>query len=60
VYTAEVQAPASGYEVMFAELAFGEGDARYTLSTNVRVIDSTGRPPEFSAALDGDAGVCPR
>jgi PhoPQ-activated pathogenicity-related protein len=60
VYVADVPAPDAGYKVAFAELAFGEGDARYTLSTNVRVIDSTGRPPAFSAALDGDPGVCPR
>jgi PhoPQ-activated pathogenicity-related protein len=59
VYVADVPAPDAGYKVAFAELAFGDGEARYTLSTNVRVVDSTGKPPEFAAALDGTAGVCP-
>jgi PhoPQ-activated pathogenicity-related protein len=60
VYVASVPAPDAGFKVAFGELAFGEGESRYMLSTNVRVIDATGRPPAFSAALDGQAGVCPR
>ncbi len=58
-YVATVAPPEAGYEAVFAEAAFGEGSAEYTLSTNVRVIDTSGRPPAFSAAVDGTPGVCP-
>jgi PhoPQ-activated pathogenicity-related protein len=59
VYVARAAAPESGFKAVFGEVAFGQGEARYTLSTNLRVIDTSGRPPAFSAAVDGDAGVCP-
>lgn len=59
VYVARVEPPDSGFEAVFAELAFGEGTERYRLSTNLRVIDSSGRPPAVSASVDGTAGVCP-
>jgi PhoPQ-activated pathogenicity-related protein len=59
VYVAQVHAPEAGYEAAFAEVAFGEGEARYTLSTNVRVMNSTGAVPAVSAAVDGNPGICP-
>ncbi|HEX5421365.1 MAG TPA: PhoPQ-activated protein PqaA family protein [Gammaproteobacteria bacterium] len=60
VYEARLEPPASGYEAVFAELTFAGGGGPYTLSTNVRIIDSSGRPPAFSAAVDGVQGVCSR
>ncbi len=56
----ELQWPTTGYGALFAEAAFGEGAARYTLSTNLRVTDSTGRAPSPLTAIPGERGVCPR
>jgi PhoPQ-activated pathogenicity-related protein len=54
----EVRSPSSGYKAVFAEAQFGDEDTGYMLSTNVRVIDSSGRPPSPVAVTEG-FGDCP-
>lgn len=59
VFVFELAPPAEGFKAVFAESLFGEGDERYTLSTNLRVIDSAGRPASDATAIAGTPGVCP-
>ncbi len=40
VYTIELTRPASGYAAVFGEAEFGQGDAAFTLSTNLHVFGS--------------------
>ena len=56
-YTIELTRPASGYSAVFGELAFGQGDAAFTLSTNLRVLESLDNAGlSLSALASGD--VC--
>ncbi|MBN1240545.1 MAG: hypothetical protein JXB36_18730, partial [Gammaproteobacteria bacterium] len=54
----DVAAPESGFRAVFAEALLGQDDERYLLSTNLRVIDASGRPPFPDTVVDGSAGVC--
>lgn len=48
-----------GFRAVFAESIFGEGDAQYSLSTNVRIVAAAGEVPDSAASIDGTPGVCP-
>lgn len=60
VFVFDLPKPASGYAAVFAESYFGQGDARYPLSTNVRLTNPSGQPPSDATAIGGQRGVCPR
>ena len=60
VFVYDLRYPTTGYRAAFAEVAFGDGDARYTLSTNLRISDPSGRAPSPLTAIRGTRGVCPR
>jgi PhoPQ-activated pathogenicity-related protein len=54
----DIDAPQSGFKAVFAEALLDNGDDRYLLSTNVRVIDASGRPPFPATAVHGKDGAC--
>jgi PhoPQ-activated pathogenicity-related protein len=58
VHAVTVPSPSSGFKAVFAEARFGDEDDGYTLSTNVRVIDSSGGTPSPVAVTKG-LGDCP-
>lgn len=60
IFVFDLPKPASGYAAVFAESFFGQGDARFPLSTNVRLTNSSGHPPSQLTAIRGQRGVCPR
>jgi PhoPQ-activated pathogenicity-related protein len=59
VFVFDLPNPASGYSAVFAEGYFGRGDARFPLSTNVRLANSSGDPPSKATAIRGQRGICP-
>jgi PhoPQ-activated pathogenicity-related protein len=60
VFVGDAAAPSTGFKAVFAEVFFGAtNDERFSVSTNVRVIASDGRPASALTALDGTQGVCP-
>jgi PhoPQ-activated pathogenicity-related protein len=59
VFVFDLARPDSGYRAVFAETAFGAGDAKYTLSTNVRITDPAGHAPSRLTEIRGTPGVCP-
>ncbi|HEX7082284.1 MAG TPA: PhoPQ-activated protein PqaA family protein [Gammaproteobacteria bacterium] len=59
VFVFEDAAPIGGYKAMFAEAAFGEGDARFTLSTSVSLTGPGGGAPFPETAAVGEEGICP-
>jgi PhoPQ-activated pathogenicity-related protein len=60
VFIADTPAPSAGFRAVFAEVSFGsEPDERFSLSTNVRIMDSAGQPSSDLTAIEGTQGVCP-
>ena len=57
-YVIDVEPPETGYKAVLAEALMGEGEERFLLSTNVRIIDSGGRPAFEETAIGGDDGIC--
>src|SRR5690606_647368 len=55
----DLPAPTDGFAALFAEALLEDGERRFMLSTNVRLLDSTGNAPFPSTAIDGQPGVCP-
>ena len=55
----DLDPPAAGFSAAFAEVVFGAGEARYSLSTNVRVVGAAGRARHEATAIRGERGVCP-
>jgi PhoPQ-activated pathogenicity-related protein len=59
VHVFDLSSPVTGFAATFLEGVFGEGEAQYSLSTNVRILDSTGKAPDRATAIGGVARVCP-
>jgi PhoPQ-activated pathogenicity-related protein len=59
VHVFELAWPESGYRAVFAEALFAAQWGGYSLSTNVRIADSSGRPPTAMTAIGGRRGICP-
>lgn len=57
-FVADVEPPSTGFRAVFAEALLGDPDHRYLLSTNLRIMDSAGRPPVPAAAPAGADGIC--
>lgn len=55
----ETELPSSGFRAIFAEALFEGPNGRYMLSTNMRLIDSSGEPPFPATALEESTSVCP-
>ena len=60
VFVGDAVAPSTGFKAVFAEVFFGAtNEERFSVSTNVRIFGSDGRPASTLTALEGTQGVCP-
>lgn len=59
VHIYDLEWPEVGYRAVFAEALFDDGPNRpFTLSTNIRIADTRGEPPNEATAIVGTSGVC--